>query len=123
MTIPIGFSHGIEFAEDGFTPIAKSVSKDKKEENAEVDLPEIKLGEDQNVVNLMNLLNQEHDILGLWNESDTEQVPVEKAPVIQLKITQSEEEEDSVIPKASSRLLVLVQIGQKKAMFIIFFSA
>jgi len=103
LNIPVGFSHGLQFAEDGLTPIANSAPQPKQDQDRPVkeSVTEVKLIEEENVVNLVNLLNQEHDVLNLWAEQKSEPQPVtEKNPVIELRITQDEEE--VVLPKESN---------------------
>jgi len=107
LTIPPGFTQGLEFADDGCTPVNKCSTEVVEEEAPlpEVNLvQEINVTEEQNVVNLMSLLNQEQDVLGLWKEPVKEQQQQVKdtAPVIELKISQNEEEEEAVIPKEAS---------------------
>lgn len=102
LTKPVGFQHGLNFAEDGCTLLS---SEPKTEEHAEEinkdKLPEVKLGEEKNIVNLVDLLNQDQDVLGLWAEPAKEQESSKaRAPVIELKITPSEED-DAIIPKVS----------------------
>ncbi|KAG8312794.1 hypothetical protein J6590_015978 [Homalodisca vitripennis] len=102
LTIPVGFAHGLEFAEDGFTPLVSTTKPSPKPaEPQEEKLPEVDLVGTKNVVNLMNLINQEHDVLGLWQEPVKKPEPQEKAPVIELKIT-SDVEEENVLPPDTS---------------------
>lgn len=100
-TKPVGFQHGLNFAEDGFTLLSSQPKKEDVEDNNEEKLPEVKLVEEKNIVNLVDLLNQDQDVLGLWAEPAKEQASKKKAPVIELKITPSEED-DAIIPKVSS---------------------
>ncbi|XP_054261713.1 SKI2 subunit of superkiller complex protein [Macrosteles quadrilineatus] len=103
LTIPPGFTQGLEFAEDGCTPISRT-SHVNDETLPVVDLVQEKsVVEEKNVVNLINLLNQEQDILGLWKEPAKEPEHINnKAPTIELRISQNDEEEEGVIPKEAN---------------------
>lgn len=105
LTVPVGLTQGLAFAEDGFTPISSTTKPQQEQDETQHEfLPEVKLGEEKNVVNLMNLLNQENDVLGLWKEQENEpKAKSHKAPAIELRIHQLEEDE-TIIPKVSIKV-------------------
>ncbi|GLV43338.1 twister [Carabus blaptoides fortunei] len=81
LSVPPGFERGLQFAKDGFTVITEP---EMAEENNE----EIQLTDDEtdNTVNLMALINQEQDLLGLWteNKSATTNVKLSEQPTLDI---------------------------------------
>ena len=74
MTVPPGFERGIEFKADGRTPLKESEEQELPSSDGETLVPEIMPEEkvETTVVNLMSLIKQEEDLLGLWQEETKE---------------------------------------------------
>jgi hypothetical protein len=74
LTIPPGFKRGIKFKADGKTPLEENKEQEPLSSNAESSVPAIILEEkvDSAVINLMSLIKQEEDLLGLWQEETKE---------------------------------------------------
>lgn len=74
LTIPPGFERGIKFKTDGSTPLKESKEQEPLSSDAESSVPQITLEEkgEATVVNLMSLVKQEEDLLGLWQEETKE---------------------------------------------------
>jgi hypothetical protein len=70
LTVPPGFERGIKFKADGSTPLKENKEQEPLSSDAECSVPEIKLEEkmEASVVNIMSLIKQEEDLLGLWQE-------------------------------------------------------
>jgi hypothetical protein len=74
LTTPPGFERGIKFKADGKTPLKEYKEQELLSSDAESSVPEIILEEkvDSAVINLMSLIKQEEDLLGLWQEETKE---------------------------------------------------
>jgi len=74
LTVPPGFERGIEFKADGRTPLKESEEQELPSSDGETLVPEIMPEEkvETTVVNLMSLIKQEEDLLGLWQEETKE---------------------------------------------------
>lgn len=74
LTIPPGFERGIKFKADGKTPLEENKEQEPLSSDADSSVPEIILEEkvDSAVINLMSLIKQEEDLLGLWQEETKE---------------------------------------------------
>jgi hypothetical protein len=70
LTVPPGFERGIKFKADGKTPLKENVDQETPSPGVESAVPEMVLEEkvDSAVINLMSLIKQEEDLLGLWKE-------------------------------------------------------
>ncbi|XP_021923108.1 helicase SKI2W isoform X2 [Zootermopsis nevadensis] len=73
LTVPPGFERGILFKADGRTPLKENKAQEPLGSDAESSVPEIKLEEkvETSVVNIMSLIKQEEDLLGLWQKETT----------------------------------------------------
>lgn len=74
LTVPPGFERGITFKADGRTPLKESEEQELLSSDGETLAPEIMPEEkvETTVVNLMSLIKQEEDLLGLWQEETKE---------------------------------------------------
>ena len=74
LTIPPGFERGIKFKADGKTPLKESEEQELLSSDGESLAPERILEEkvEATVLNLMSLIKQEEDHLGLWQEETKE---------------------------------------------------
>jgi len=74
LTVPPGFERGIKFKGDGRTPLKESEEQEPLSSDGETLAPEIMPEEkvETTVVNLMSLIKQEEDLLGLWQEETKE---------------------------------------------------
>lgn len=72
--MPPGFERGIKFKADGRTPLKESEEQELLSSDGETLVPEIMPEEkmETTVVNLMSLIKQEEDLLGLWQEETKE---------------------------------------------------
>jgi len=74
LTVPPGFEKGIKFKADGSTPLKESEEQEPLSSDGETLAPDIMPEEkvEMTVVNLMSLIKQEEDLLGLWQEETKE---------------------------------------------------
>jgi hypothetical protein len=102
LTIPPGFERGINFKTDGKTPLKENEEQEPLSSGAESAVPEMTLEEkaDSTVINLMSLIKQEEDLLGLWKE-ETKDDKRKQTENISLQTVEVDIEADvaEVVPK------------------------
>lgn len=99
LTIVPGFCGGIEFERDGCTPVnslSKKTDVSEKEKNV---VQEEKKSSEAQIVNLMNLLQQEHDANELWDLGSKEEHEHQVDKLSLSELTVNEVDEESVLPK------------------------
>jgi hypothetical protein len=74
LTIPPGFERGIKFKADGRTPLQENKEQEALSSDVESLVPEMILDEkmDSTAINLISLIKQEEDLLGLRKEETKE---------------------------------------------------
>ena len=98
LNVPPGFEEGIRFKSDGKTPLAKDeVYQIAAEPPAPRVVPE---EEEATVVNLMSIVKQEEDLLGLWQEETKRDEKKDKEKIVIENLeAEMEDKVCEVIPK------------------------
>ncbi|KAJ9600504.1 hypothetical protein L9F63_009194 [Diploptera punctata] len=117
LTVPPGFKNGIRFKSDGKTPIKED--EEVPVRPAEPQTPnKLSKEEEATVVNLMSIIKQEGDLLGLWQEETKRDEKIAKEKIVIEKLdAEVENELSEVIPKED--IIPVLKISETKTQRIV----